>query len=248
MPLRNIWKQPKRWVKEATQNRDAGNQDETPESQGVRSPRSPADLKQQLVHRTEVSRYTPEQHPSPGQAVVNVSSQAGVDVMPERACQPTTASRPSPSDPAVEIRAQEPPAKAPAPYLSPSQSLWNEAYDSLENDKEAKKLVQLYLETVIKAIQANPEDTTVSADDLKDPRKRQRLMEKLIEDGREKVAKASKVTKGIGDFAGAILSVKPMVDAAIQNIPYAAPAALPWAGVCAGLQASHPLCVTSDVC
>jgi hypothetical protein len=63
--------------------------------------------------------------------------------------------------------------------------------------------------------------------ELKDPSKRQMHMKKLVEEGQAKVAKASKITRGVGDFANAILSVKPMIDLAIQNIPQAAPAALP---------------------
>ncbi|KAL6700276.1 WD40 repeat-like protein [Trichoderma pleuroticola] len=49
---------------------------------------------------------------------------------------------------------------------------------------------------------------------------RQMLMKKLV-------------TKGVGDVAQFIISAKGLVEAAIQNIPQAA---LPWAGICIGLQ------------
>lgn len=53
-------------------------------------------------------------------------------------------------------------------------------------------------------------------------------MKELVEEGQAKVSKTSKITKGLGDFAEAILSVKPMIDLTIQSIPQAASAALPW--------------------
>ena len=63
-------------------------------------------------------------------------------------------------------------------------------------------------------------------------------MKKLVEEGQAKVSTPSKITKGVGDVAQFILSAKGMIDLAIQNIPQAA---LPWAGVCVGLQVSnHP--------
>ncbi len=64
---------------------------------------------------------------------------------------------------------------------------------------------------------------------------RQRYMRKLVEEGQAKVTTASKLTNGLGDVAHFVLSVKAMIDLAVQNIPQAA---LPWAGVCVGLQVS----------
>ena len=67
---------------------------------------------------------------------------------------------------------------------------------------------------------------------------RQIHMQKLVKEGQARIAKTSRITAGVGNFVEAILKVKPMVDLAIQNVPQAAPAALPWAGICAGLQVS----------
>lgn len=71
--------------------------------------------------------------------------------------------------------------------------------------------------------------------EFNDPTKRDTYMKKLVEEGRAKISTASKITKGVGDVAKFILSAKGMIDMAIQNVPQAA---LPWAGVCVGLQVS----------
>jgi hypothetical protein len=140
-----------------------------------------------------------------------------------------------------------------------SQTIWNEAYESLEGDEG--KLVKAYVEALTKLLEDKKATDTsaaaasdVSADrdlevpragvidisaELKDRAKRQMYMEKLVKEGQAKVSKASKITKGVGVIADTILSAKPVIDLAIQNIPQAAPAALPWAGVCIGLQASN---------
>jgi N-terminal domain of NWD NACHT-NTPase len=126
------------------------------------------------------------------------------------------------------------------PSLSTSQRLWNEAYDSLKNDNDTSELVKGYVKTLVKCLRAEKaRDTSSGADDvsteLEDPTKRQMYMKKLVEEGRAKVSTASKITKGVGDVSEFVLSAKGMIDSAIQNIPQAA---LPWAGVCVGLQAS----------
>ena len=70
----------------------------------------------------------------------------------------------------------------------------------------------------------------------KDPTERQKHMRRLVEEGQARVATTAKITKGVGDVAQFVLSAKAMIDLAIQNIPQAA---LPWAGVCIGLQVSN---------
>lgn len=128
-----------------------------------------------------------------------------------------------------------------SPTLSRSQRLWNAAYDKLEEDKDTAELVRSYVETITKVLGANIFKAVVSGGisaELENPAKRQKYMEDLVKEGQSKIATASEITKGVGDVARFILSAKGMIDAAIQNIPQAA---LPWAGVCIGLQVgNHP--------
>ncbi|PNP45936.1 hypothetical protein THARTR1_10878 [Trichoderma harzianum] len=119
--------------------------------------------------------------------------------------------------------------------LSKSQRLWNAAYDSLEEHEDTAELVASYVKTLTTVLGVRP-DIVSGADvsaNLKDPTMRQMLMKKLVEEGLAKISTPSKVTKGVGDVAQFIISAKELVEAAIQNIPQAA---LPWAGICIGLQ------------
>ena len=99
------------------------------------------------------------------------------------------------------------------------------------------------MKTLTKVLKAKTPETFASgavhiSAELKVPAKRQKYMEDLVKEGLAKISTASKIKKGVGDVAQFILSAKGMIDAAIQNIPQAA---LPWAGVCVGLQvSSHP--------
>jgi hypothetical protein len=162
---------------------------------------------------------------------------------------------PSVTDAQADPAGTDPEAKKPQPVtesvvqLSISQRLWNDAYDSLENDNETAELVKAYTKTltmVLKAEKASDTSASRASDvstELKDPIQRQMHMKKLVKDGQAKVFTASNITKAVGDVAKFILSAKGLVDSAIQNIPQAA---LPWAGVCVGLQVSaHPYVLKS---
>ncbi|EFZ01753.2 NACHT and WD40 domain protein [Metarhizium robertsii ARSEF 23] len=70
--------------------------------------------------------------------------------------------------------------------------------------------------------------------ELGDHTQRQKFMSMLVEDGKAKALKSQKIAETLGNVAGTLLSVKPIVDAVLQ-IPQTAPAALPWAGICVGL-------------
>jgi len=124
----------------------------------------------------------------------------------------------------------------PSPIPSISQDVWNEAYEGIAKDDP--KLVESYMKAFIVSLQPedapSPNASDVSAE-LKNPVKRQETLESLVKTGRKKVATASKITHGAGDFANSVLEFKGLIDLAVQNIPQAA---LPWAGVCIGLQVS----------
>lgn len=150
---------------------------------------------------------------------------------------------PTTSDPTVERHQPVTKPTEQPPDLSTSQKLWNNAYESLENDNDTAELVSSYMKTLATVLRAEAPKTSASgvtdvSAELDDLSKRQMHMKKLVKEGLEKVSRASKATKGAGEVAEFILSAKGMIDLAIQNIPQAA---LPWAGVCIGLQVSnHP--------
>jgi len=160
--------------------------------------------------------------------------------------------------------AAHPGTKEPQPVTeSVSQRLWNDAYDSLKKDND--KLVKAYMKTLMKEdatddsaagasngsaelkdLRAEKAINTSAAKaidipaELEDRGNRQRYMEILVKNGKAKFDKTSKISKAVGDVADAILKAKPIVDI-VLSIPQAAPAALPWAGVCVGLHVSnHP--------
>lgn len=74
---------------------------------------------------------------------------------------------------------------------------------------------------------------------LEDPTTRQKHIRELVKKGQKKISKASRITTGVGDVADFVLSTKEMVDLVLKSVPQAALAALPWAGVCLGLQVSN---------
>ena len=147
-------------------------------------------------------------------------------------------------------------------HKSRSDELWNDAYDKLEVEEGTAKVTDAYRNTLAELLTdeklkdpefKNASDTTATGasdvstvrediktkilEELKDRTNRQVYMAKLVKEGLEKVAKASKITKRVGDFANTILQAKPVADIILQ-IPQAAPAALPWAGIYIGLQVS----------
>lgn len=162
----------------------------------------------------------------PKQSEITEGSTAGASRTPAiaGAQDPTGAQGP---EPAGELTEKQ------TPRLPTSQRLWNTAYDSLESGDDSAKLVRAYI-NILRTVLATEAAADADAS-TEDPAERQRYMRKLVQDGQVKVAAAAKITKGLGDVAQFVLSAKGMIDLAIQNIPQAA---LPWAGVCVGLQVS----------
>jgi hypothetical protein len=146
------------------------------------------------------------------------------------------------------------------------QRLWDNAYDSLDKEEETKKLVEGYVKTLAKVLEdeeaKDPRPAAASdvsskiegrrkeatktsgtgATDilatLKNPTRRRAYMAKLVDDGRMRVEKSSRITKAVGGVADTVLLTKPVIDV-VMSIPQAAPAALAWAGFCVGLQVSN---------
>lgn len=161
---------------------------------------------------------------------------------PPAASTPSSANEPTTPDKASRSQASaagQETSKDPVSEQILHQKLWNEAYDGLED-----KLVKAYEKCLEKFLEDEnaPDTSATGAIDIsaklkdKDPTQRQIYMKKLVEEGKAKIATSSKVSKVVGAGAQAILAAKPVVDLLLKNIPPAAPAALPWAGVCVGLQ------------
>ena len=155
---------------------------------------------------------------------------------------PTVASRASTPLPPVELPPKPTATESTeqqTPAVSVSERLWNAAYDSLATDNA--DLVRLYVETLEKVLRdETPKQSAVDLSaKLEDPANRQELMRQLVQRGQEKISRASRITTGVGEVADFILKAKMMVDAVLQSVPQAAPAALPWTGVCLGLQVKN---------
>ena len=164
-----------------------------------------------------------------------------------------------PALPATDATLQVP-SPEPSQKTSLSQKLWDDAYDSIEESNA--ELYEAYCDTLAKALtnmklkemKAKGTSETPSSEpaklskpniekikagfaaELKERAKRQEHMQKFVKDGQERFAKGWKVAAAVGGVAQAVLSAKPVVDLVLNSVPQAAPAAIPWAGVCIGLE------------
>ncbi|KAK4095858.1 WD40 repeat-like protein [Parathielavia hyrcaniae] len=176
--------------------------------------------------------------PSPSAAAAK-AAQPDTDARVPEDYQPPAVSQALPPALPAESAPKLPPTESteqPTPALSASERLWNAAYDSLETvDAELVMSYVKTLETVLGGETREPSAIDLSVK-LKDPSTRQMCMRELLRKGQQKISRASRITTGVGKVADFILSAKEMVDLVLQSVPQAAPAALPWAGVCLGLQ------------
>ncbi|KAF4629030.1 hypothetical protein G7Y89_g9119 [Cudoniella acicularis] len=133
--------------------------------------------------------------------------------------------------PATEFAVQQTQA------ISTSQRLWNAAYDSLEKDDNTAKLVRSYVKILTKVLKdekaSDPSALDDISADLKDPIRRQTYLQDLVKKGQKNIDTTSKIAEGVDNVIEYIDKAKDMISVAIGNIPQAA---LPWAGVCLGLQ------------
>lgn len=159
----------------------------------------------------------------------------------EDAIKPTSNLDPSPA--LTDSNARDP---LPSDNPSLSQDLWNKAYDEIEADEEdLVKSYALALKVYLNDKSPNepPLSDTEFLAQFKDRAKRQEFMKNLLEEGKKRVARTVAVSNIVGNIAKTILRVKPAADI-VLTVPQAAPAALPWAGVCVGLEVGNDLLVT----
>jgi hypothetical protein len=131
-----------------------------------------------------------------------------------------------------------------------SQRLWDEAFGNIIADENEKNLAENYLVALKNLLQKKKADdmkitrkSDIEAIDvsvqLRDPAKRQVYLHDLLKTGLDRVEKVSKFSEYLGNISEAVLATKPAVDLITSSVPQAAPAAVPWAGVCLGLQVSN---------
>ncbi|KAI1170278.1 WD40-repeat-containing domain protein [Nemania sp. FL0916] len=135
---------------------------------------------------------------------------------------------------AIPVEPLDRPVEPSNSTMSVSQVLWNAAYDKIEADKG--ELVESYVEILKSVLGSEGGAATTEIVNARDNQiERQNYMRELVKKGRERIENTSKITTKVGSIADFILSSKGIVDLTIQALPQAAPAALPWAGVCLAL-------------
>jgi hypothetical protein len=121
----------------------------------------------------------------------------------------------------------------PAPSLP--EQLWDLAYDGLKADELS--LVEAYEKILSRNLNENDStsDGTEPPNTIKqaDPTARREQMHRLVQAGLKKTEREARIMHGIGEAMRPVLSVKSIIDSAIQAAPHAA---LPWASVCIALQ------------
>lgn len=142
-----------------------------------------------------------------------------------------------PSSSTAVAKAAEPTEQQQHTSLSKSQDLWIAAFEDLAQRQDTARLVRAYIKTLTTVLTTRLSDDEVLAC-LDDRAKLQGLMKELVEDGQAKLSKRSNTANAVSAVTQFVVSVKGIVDAAVQRIPQAA---LPWAGASIGLQVSNIL-------
>lgn len=118
-----------------------------------------------------------------------------------------------------------------------SQEIWNEAFDLIEKDEETAEIAKAYLAILNTTLGDGSLDANIEEEADEEPAAiRQRQMIRLVDQGKIKIKKSSKITNAVKSFVESVLEAKPLGDFVIKNVPQAAPAALPWACVCGALE------------
>ncbi|KAJ5664302.1 hypothetical protein N7507_005033 [Penicillium longicatenatum] len=153
-----------------------------------------------------------------------------------------TQTRKPPGDAEAPKEKDDAPAKAEdASTENISQHVWDRAFDELADADDTKGLVEAYLKVIPEATKPDdaPKDTKSGNEEaaaaMKDPARRRELLEKFVRAGKEKFfeSKSTKASNFAGKASNFILKLKEPIDTAVSTNPQAA---LPWAGVCIGLQ------------
>lgn len=126
-----------------------------------------------------------------------------------------------------------------------SARVWNRAYDELAKADDTKALVEAYAKVIPETTKSDDEDKTIETGneqavaEMNDTNRRQELMEDAVKAGTQKIAssKSAKATSAVNSVSSFVLKFKDVIDLAVGTNPQAA---LPWAGVCIGLQARSP--------
>ncbi|KAJ6186531.1 hypothetical protein N7519_007832 [Penicillium mononematosum] len=144
------------------------------------------------------------------------------------------------SDTEANTGAQKPsiaPEAKRSPDLSTSQIVWNRAYDELAKDKGTSDLVKNYMRIIPRATDPDGDVNEGVGDDIlpdmNDPIRRQEILKDAIKAGQAKIARVEKSTNVVGNVVDFVNRFKGVIDVAVKANPQAA---LPWAGVCIGLQ------------
>ncbi|CAJ0544414.1 Ff.00g036040.m01.CDS01 [Fusarium sp. VM40] len=151
-----------------------------------------------------------------------------------------------PVDPTV-VAQQSPREDSPASLntTSPPHKIWNQAYAELKKPENEQAIVEAYEKILTTYLSPTTETTQESngAQNLihRDPAKRWKQMEQLVQEGLEKTAKDADRKEKVNQW---ITIIKPLQDAVSTGIKAAPDAAIPWAGVCCALEVWSPTPLT----